>query len=176
MENRRLKLSDVSGYFPYGLKFLYTKNAGIINEGIYGFETVKKTKMGSAYRLSKTRFINSSGFDSLKIILRPLSDLYKTITHNGKEIVPIVELAKIAQPDIEWYFDHNRAYFDGGYKELVYDPTNCCFRQWCYGLEKHTHKQYQLFDYLHELKVDYRGLIDAGLAVDCNTLDVNSYK
>jgi len=36
--------------------------------------------------------------------------------------------------------------------------------------------QYQLFDYLHELKIDYRGLIDAGLAIDVNTLEVNPYK
>jgi hypothetical protein len=38
------------------------------------------------------------------------------------------------------------------------------------------YNQYQLFDFLHELKIDYRGLIDAGLAVDCNTLEVNPYK
>ena len=36
--------------------------------------------------------------------------------------------------------------------------------------------QYQLFDYLHELKIDYRRLIDAGLAIDVNTLEVNPYK
>ena len=28
----------------------------------------------------------------------------------------------------------------------------------------------------YELKIDYRGLIDVGLAIDVNTLDFNPYK
>ena len=35
--------------------------------------------------------------------------------------------------------------------------------------------QYQLFDYLHSRFIDYRGLIDAGLVVDVNTLENNPY-
>ena len=34
----------------------------------------------------------------ISIILRPLSDLTKPITHNGETFIPIVELAKIAFP------------------------------------------------------------------------------
>jgi hypothetical protein len=36
--------------------------------------------------------------------------------------------------------------------------------------------QYKLFDFLYELKIDYRGLIESGLAIDCNTLENNPYK
>jgi len=36
--------------------------------------------------------------------------------------------------------------------------------------------QYQLFDYLHELKIDYRGLIASGLAVSVYELKNNPYK
>ena len=31
--------------------------------------------------------------------------------------------------------------------------------------------QVAFFDYLHELKIDYRGLIDAGLAVSTHDVD-----
>jgi hypothetical protein len=34
----------------------------------------------------------------------------------------------------------------------------------------------KLFDFLHELKIDYRGLIDAKLAIDANTLGNNFYE
>jgi hypothetical protein len=34
----------------------------------------------------------------------------------------------------------------------------------------------QLFDYLHEHFIDYRGLIDEGMAIDVNTLEKNPYE
>jgi hypothetical protein len=33
-----------------------------------------------------------------------------------------------------------------------------------------------LLDFLHELKIDYRGLINAGSVIDVNTLEINPYK
>jgi hypothetical protein len=33
-----------------------------------------------------------------------------------------------------------------------------------------------LFDCMNELKIDYRGLIESGLAIDANTLKANPYK
>jgi hypothetical protein len=36
--------------------------------------------------------------------------------------------------------------------------------------------QVALFDYLQELKIDYRNLIDSGLAIDAGTLETNPYK
>ena len=35
--------------------------------------------------------------------------------------------------------------------------------------------QYQLFDFLHELKIDYRWLIEAKLGISCYDLDTNPY-
>lgn len=37
-------------------------------------------------------------------------------------------------------------------------------------------KQYHLFDYMNELKLDYRGLIDANLSVSVHDLPENPYK
>ena len=65
---RKLELKDICGYLPYGLCF---------EDGI------KLTEYGI---LSNLNYLTH-----LAIILRPLSDLYCAITHNGKEIVPIVE-------------------------------------------------------------------------------------
>jgi hypothetical protein len=36
--------------------------------------------------------------------------------------------------------------------------------------------QLQLFDFLNELKIDYRGLIDDGVAVSVYDLEINPYK
>jgi hypothetical protein len=44
------------------------------------------------------------------------------------------------------------------------------------GDSLYLHGQAYLFDYLHELKIDYRNLIDSGLAIDANTLETNPYK
>ena len=117
-----------------------------------------------------------------KILLRPLSDLYRAITHNGEEIVPIVKLAKMADVNLRfsgnWRFVEDRRmavnvdnqfYFDKGTFRCVIDS----------GSKLHNNtifNQYQLFDYLHELKIDYRGLIDAGLAKPVYDLDENPYK
>ena len=182
---RKLELKDIAGYLPYKLWVnVYEKElTGDTGDYCCGGEIEAIAGKKASYD-EQERYVNiykvdyrwTTEYFITKPILRPLADLYHTITHNGKEIVPIVELAKIAQPDIEWYFDHNRAYCNGGYAEFVYDSINHCFRQWSYGMEKHTHNQYQLFDYLNELKIDYRGLIGGGRAIDCNTLDINTYE
>jgi hypothetical protein len=125
-------------------------------------------------------------------ILRPLSNLYKTITHNGKEIVPIVELAKIAYCGMKWTLSENFAVSFNGRIEIrfmfikevnsfVINDNEDYFDgqtddRYNFGRESSVFNQVQLFDYLNELKIDYRGLIDAGLAVSVYDLKVNPYK
>jgi hypothetical protein len=116
----------------------------------------------------------------IKPILLPLSDLYKIITHNGKEIIPIVELAKISfGNDFDFRLFDKNAQFKGNGDNIHFwysEKFNAfgAFRT-KEGIHLPIQNQYELFDYLHELKIDYRGLIDAGLAIDVNTLENNPY-
>ena len=152
---RKLELKDIAGYLPYELKVIE-----------YVFSEIHTIKLD----IIKNLFL-----DRVKPILRPLPDLYKEITNNGSEqFIPIVELAKIAFPNIKWKLasgmcvnENLEAFeFDEGY-----------FYSECRNVKNiAVHSQYQLFDKLHEWKIDYRGLIDACLAVSVYDLSENPYK
>ena len=174
---RKLELRDIAGYIPYAFKVQHqiptsitigelrvlgiTKNSIVNSEFIDAEYTVKS----SDYENDKLYVIK---IKDTKPILRPLSDLYKTIKHNGKEVVPIVELAKIACPCLEWELWKNIAVSsdrDDGFitAKIKWEESEYYFS---YTKEDGAIKNLpQLFDYLHELKIDYRGLIDEGLAV-----------
>ena len=78
----------------------------------------------------------------------------------SSEFSPFVEIVRVAdQITLSFWYDL------GQFRICVPDEK----------VEIHC-EQIALFDYLNELKIDYRGLIDAGLAVDCNTLENNPYK
>ena len=170
---RKLEQKDVAGYLPYGL-FTYV---GTPNTEYSLLEAVSNNFIVFHFK-SNRGFENTATIDDIKPILRPLSDLYHTITHNGKEIVPIVELAKRAFKRInDWELKGNGAHsrkhkMRFRYNNNYSDKDRCGY----FSSFSKDINQYQLFDYLHELKIDYRGLIEAGLAIDCNTLDINPYK
>jgi hypothetical protein len=158
MGTRKLELKDIAGYLPRGLKFAFRDTHRILDD----------------FTLNR----NGCYYNGIPI-LRPISDLYKTFTHNGKEIVPIVELAKIANEELQWYLTKDiENNLCAAYKEYVFNFSTYShsFGLWNEYFEQYVGNQMQLFDYLHELKIDYRGLIDAGLAVDVNTLKINPYK
>jgi beta-mannanase len=182
---RKLELKDICGYLPYRLNIKYYKSDIIICVqylGLYSEDIEYYDCNGASYN----QYYATP-------ILRPLSDLYRRITHNGKEIIPMVELAKIAEPNYVWkinkkmaireiiyetwtdkiYFGYTglHRYFkstkrDGRYFYSMYQDDNV----------EYIPDQIPLFDYLHELKIDYRGLIDSGLAIDANNLETNPYK
>jgi hypothetical protein len=190
---KTLELRDICGYLPYDLMALQTNTefhpervvwvTGVMDvDGRYPPEIYHNKEIEGftlCYRIDE----KSSGSGPIKFfkpILRPLSDLYKTIIHNGKEIVPIVELAKIAFPGFEWELNPNKKEAVCNRYDLYYYKIENCFYS-NYTVNGHIitsviKNQYQLFDYMNELKIDYRGLIDAGLAIDANTLGANPYK
>jgi hypothetical protein len=170
---KTLELKDIAGYFPHELKVLYeyVGIADIETIGISGGIQLGEKGDWRRYHIIKE-------IENCKPILRPLSDLYKPIIHNGKEIIPIVECAKITHPKYTWRlvssedrqfaqsdialwfnYNKNKFFFTG-----LYSNMNACLNQ------------VQLFDFLNELKIDYRGLIDAGLAVSVYDLENNPYK
>jgi len=172
---RTLEPRDIVRYFPYGLKIKMPNFIGEINT----FSPINND-FTLAYMYSTTdwrpfKFMGTRH----KPILRPISDLYRTITHNGKEIIPIVELAKIAEPKQAWEFKEEVAVCEH-LISFIYDERKevqaFCLLNYDLEIPCFVCNQYQLFDYMNELKIDYRNLIGAGLAIDCNTLENNPYK
>jgi hypothetical protein len=175
---KKLELKDICGYFPYGL------NICIWDEGINAINEI--SVIGGVHNnkyLDTTEDIGDSelwdiDIDIIKPILRPISDMSKTITHEDKEIIPIVECAKITFPNCSWkladkipaaesYDNHIHWFF-------MYDNYDGFKFRYNSGISD-VRNQCKLFDYLNELKIDYRGLIVAGLAIDCNTIENNPY-
>lgn len=108
----------------------------------------------------------------LNPILRKMSQLTEKIIIDGVERIPIVELAKIAFPqlsmDWEFYEDIKKAIntfgVTFGYEDGFYTISSM-----------KVPRQLQLFQWLYKHKFDLHGLIGAGLAVDASTLDINPY-
>lgn len=123
-----------------------------------------------------------------KPVLRPMSDLYTKITergyNDGKPFVPIMELVNLIGDvdSFQWVFQpENRRVFSREYSWcfqwdfesrafVLHDsPSECVFG----NIIPCMHNMY---DFLHRLHFDYRGLILAGLAVSVHDLPTNPYE
>lgn len=103
----------------------------------------------------------------VKPILRPLSDLTKEIEVNGERFVPIERLfemvARNKKPEYQKYY-----YIDSlNYLECSHPGTAETLTLIKYDVMKN---QAHLVEKLFEWHFDIHGLIDAGLAIDINTL------
>lgn len=123
-----------------------------------------------------------------KPVLRPMSDIYVKITergyNDGKSFVPIVELANLlGESEIYQWELHS----DG---RCVFSPEARDYFRWLKVEKSFIHSpsyrddypgyvicnQHEMYDLLHRLHFDYRGLIDAGLAVSVHDLPTNPYE
>jgi hypothetical protein len=182
---KTLELKDICGYLPYKLHVRYLhKYASNI---IIGEWTELSRLFYKDWMPIVTVGGHTGGFEDFTPILRPLSDLYKTITHNGKEIIPIVECAKICYGSIKWEFTLDKFWEmkkgcakSGTDLFFFFNNYNAGFKCYTfrhsYAEDKTVCNQSELYDYLHELKIDYRSLIDAGLAVSVYDLETNPYE
>jgi len=166
---RKVELKDIAGYLPYELKILDTESKLIYP--FLGYE-IDTTLTKILLYDSEEDWWNLSNFMP---ILRPLSDLYREITHNGDKIVPIVELAK-SQREFNWEVGKD----DFGNSCAKYGEIFFGFKNHSFYLHDFSNDliycQYALFDYLHELKIDYRQLCKKGLAISVYDLDKNPYE
>lgn len=199
---RNLELKDICGYLPYGLK---CTAMGEWDEGEdYVDESTPKifTMSGVCTDSNSERYVEGMYDndmhtiyfpDDFTPILRPISDLTKTITYKGETFVPIVELAKIAKlpySDIkprEFYNDEYRASCDWIVDKIrwrfqlrlniINGVTNTSFGYFPpYKLSyDYVNSQLEMFDKLSEWMFDFRGLLDANLALPV-TEEFNPYK
>ena len=99
-EEKQLLKIDICARLPYGLKaqFHYNKIIGEVNS-VYGLPDYEDIKIAIGMSDGEHIWMFSP-------ILRPLSDLYAEITHagynDGKPFVPLIECAKIFEPEVDW--------------------------------------------------------------------------
>lgn len=183
---RELTLTDIAGYLPYGLKLLNRKRGMTTvwewqSAACCDWNGEEKVEMISGEKYSEELVMASP-------ILRPMSDLYVEITergyNDGKPFVPIMELANLLgdADSIQWAFQpENSRVFSREYSwcfrwdfecrafVLTDSPSEYSFGH----IMPCAHK---LYDLLHRLHFDYRGLILAGLAVSVHDLPTNPYE
>lgn len=147
----KLELKEIVGYLPHGLKIIIPswERSGVFK--------VHKFAQGFDYnnREVSSNWIFRNIENGLKPILRPMSDLSKPIMVDGKEIVPIIELAKLTG---------ERA------SNLKWSDGDMIVRMDWEDMEYPAYSQIKLYDFLNQLHFDYRGLIAKGLAIDINTI------
>ncbi|HJS00515.1 MAG TPA: hypothetical protein VJ780_06240 [Flavobacterium sp.] len=157
----KLELKRLAGYLPYGLTGEQNEYLDNKKTDLGGFETVQIT--GIDFQNNKILIRNGcvTQRDSIKPILRPLSDLTKEIEVNGKKFVPTERLREISgafkpTPDLKNTFSI----------EFTQDGKNILsFNALCMHVN-----QLKLFEKLYEWHFDIHGLIEKWLAIDINTL------
>ncbi len=180
----KLQLKDIVGYLPYNLKCQITseKEEGDWEKDHYEIAELKEVIMKEDKFLLGCTHPNDEYYDSedyiIKPILRPVSDLYKTIIYEGKEIIPLIELAKLTNPhhNYKWELDIDVAHYDN----LTFSWGGDEFYLETFDGDSYSYSfvnyQLQLFDFLDELKIDYRDLIKNNLAVSVYDLPKNPYE
>ena len=145
----KLELKHLAPYLPYSLK------CQLVDQG----ETVI-AKLCGAYTDNSYAFFDTveseHGFDSIKPILRPLSDLIEEINHNGDIFYPC---DKVSDDIAHLYLGTSEIPSN---EEVVSNVIS----------EHHVIElQYLFVGKLFEWHFDVFGLIEKGLAIDINTLN-----
>ncbi|MDR0970525.1 MAG: hypothetical protein LBM67_08335 [Lentimicrobiaceae bacterium] len=162
----KLKLKDICGNIEYKLKYIDS----------FGYISVAKTLNTDGF-IDKNYSTIPDKTAQIKPILRPLSDLYKEISHNGEKFIPIVRLAESSENKTLkkcncWKLRIKENPLLEDFKYTAVSETGITFAYRKYGffcaddeITNFEINQVELFDLLNEWKIDYRGLIEKGLAV-----------
>jgi len=181
----KLTLEHIAPYLPYGLMVIRISKCErtYINPGPY--KLIGADNLNAGYLHGASFSIENS-----KPILRSM-DLTKPITIEGKEVIPIVELAKIMWGDKIEIGNFRKT---DNYQVCEINPnTMHVLRHLIFDSDGFHHSaprhrepvlnqirtcpnQRELWKWLYANKFDVDGLIDAGLAIDVNTLETNPYE
>lgn len=153
---RKLELKDIVGYLPYNLMVLHEGHR-LMND--YFIKNINAVNVGS-FTIEVLQNHNWVWTDNFKPILRPMSDLTKSIVVKGynedKEFIPVDHLLKN---------DFSKEYLELDFGHVVYGDNRllCNLFEIPIGLEA--------LDLFNQWHFDYRNLIAKGLAIDINTLN-----
>lgn len=164
----KLELKHLAVYLPYDVDCI--ANARAFGAG----DLIKKMDCYMMMNL-----VNND--TTYKPILRPLSDLAKEITHKGETFVPIVKIAELFGLKVEKFEHEGNILY--GWDERLHDDVQGYEFAYCdkglFGVwfdtadasaPLYTYCSYDSIQLLLEWNFDIFGLIDAGLAVDINSL------
>lgn len=144
MKNEKIKLEEIVGYLPYGLKIMIVSNQ---DRGLTGeMVSLHKDYLGVKARVKQHLKIER-GLEHIKPILHPLSDLTKEIEVDGEKFIPLNELKHLYGWEYMWsYVNNNQGEFN------INAVKYACVKK------------------LYEWHFDLFGLIEKNLAIDINTL------
>lgn len=146
----KLKLEHIAPYLPYGARVQLAEDKGTE----YNDKEYILTELNIDTHLCKIKsngYVFTESIYSIKPLLRPLSDLYKEITHNGKTFIPYKDL------DWENYNDEMGYIVSAEYGENPRIAINVL---------DFIGDYYKLLEW----NFDVFSLIDKGLAIDLNTV------
>lgn len=168
---RDLQIADIASYVPHRLYCLTSRHQIKYGERhkllVNGISLDDDGSLNIEF-LHDDDLWYSNWMNKVFPLLRPLSDLTKTIKVNGEEFVPLVELAKIALPteyELGDFWVLNG--YVGSYGGLTFGYTHEGF----YISDRSFHEQCNqlvLFKKLYEWHFDIYGLIEKGLSLNLN--------
>lgn len=183
MNRETFILTDVSARLSYDLKLYRTADDRIFT--LFDADTNADVSM-----LDETNRLISSNLIASQPIYYSLDCLNKKILFRGEELIPIIELAKIATEFDDWFINDGKCVRTNKYRifdEFWYCPedgfryrinTKIICDKFCQRLKfeyGNINKQYQLFEWFNEHMIDYRGLIDKEMAKNVDSLIENPY-
>lgn len=136
----KITLAELSAYLPYGLRFYNGRD--------YEADTLKgiKSNSYSVPYVQGSRDSDYFRFEKIKPLLRPLSDLYKEMEHEGERFVPAENL----------FNQYELKFGDNGDFYLDYYSIGETDSPWT---------GYGIIQQLLEWHFDVFGLIDRGMSV-----------
>jgi hypothetical protein len=142
----KLELKHLAPYLPYGLKVMSIYNeVSEINSINYSLDKQSRDSLNLLIGRNPLRF-RGDNLDTIKPILRPLSDLTKEIEYDGETITPCI----------------------------YWDDINIAYEKNLRSMAKFNYSDgympYFITEKLLEWHFDVFGLIEKGLAIDINTL------
>lgn len=171
MTNEELLKIDICSRLPYGVKALskFSLSPDIVS-GMY--------INGAFFLGDNEKLIHSP----IKPALFPVSYLTEEIQFRGEKIVPLIQLAKICG-SLEGEVKVGRRYclyiaFAESKMELIYDSNDQSFALYDSrnSIPYEVISSLEMYDWLNSHMIDYRGLIDKGLAMSVFDLKENPYE
>jgi len=167
----KLELKHIASYLPYAVK-IYDYNA----YPVCGFFEMNHN--GGTGMIAISELLASPRL--YKIALRPIYDLTNEISHNGRKFIPIEALLDI-ETEINWSSsDHlNTDFMEKTHYTKIEGGSTFGYNEsgYFYIIDKYDRycpvkKQKELFETMYEWGIDLNGLIDQGLAIDINTIEL----
>lgn len=140
---KKLTIEHLAAYLPYGVKCVYQTGNGMGEHT----DTLNSIDFSKPW-IFATSLWPINRVEHCKLILRPISDLTSEITHNGETFVPNERMLSDLSVDRE-SIHYLMEMFEVGIGYQV---------------------EWQIIQKLHSWHFDTFGLIEAGLAIDINTL------